>query len=177
MEQQEMQNSIKAALAAVAGGTLLLGGAGSLAFWTDSTSAGGGSFASGTLDLGTPDCGDGWTLEGVAYTTQLLVPGDVLTQECSFSVSASGEHLGATLDVESPDWSATTGLTGELDVDATYAKGATPISSFPVAVADADTITATVTVTFDGTDATNGSKALTAALDAITVTATQSHVA
>ena len=46
-----MKKSTKGALAAAAAGSLLLGGAGSLAYWTDAETVGGGSIASGHLKL------------------------------------------------------------------------------------------------------------------------------
>ncbi len=46
-----MNKSTKGALAAACGGVLLLGWAGSLAYWTDGTNIDGDSFASGHLQL------------------------------------------------------------------------------------------------------------------------------
>lgn len=170
-----MQNSIKGALAAVVGGSLLLGGAGSLAYWNDSDTVDGTDLASGTFELAAPTC-SGWKLDGdTAYTTQKLVPGDSLTQECTLAVTAVGEHIAATFDVSTPGWDSTDPLTSELAVDADYAIGADPVTVFPAAIADQDVITATVSVTFDGAAATNASQTITNALKDITITATQSH--
>lgn len=46
-----MRNSIKAALAATTGAALLLGGAGSLAYWSDEEVIPGGTINGGSLDL------------------------------------------------------------------------------------------------------------------------------
>ncbi len=46
-----MKKTTKGALAAVAGGSLLFGGAGSLAYWTGESTVTGDSIESGTLDL------------------------------------------------------------------------------------------------------------------------------
>jgi alternate signal-mediated exported protein len=172
-----MHNSIKAALAAVAGGTLLLGGAGTLAYWNDSGTVGGADIDSGTLLIGAPVC-QGWELDGGdPFTTQLLVPGDVLTQSCDFTIEAAGEHLGATFDVVTPTWDTANALTSELAVGATYAVQGTPVLGTDIAVVDDDVITAAVTVTFTGASATNASKTISAVLDDIVITATQAHVA
>ena len=58
-----MKRSTKGALAASAAGILLLGGAGSLAFWNATVNVPGAAIASGDLKLSTPDCGDGWLLD------------------------------------------------------------------------------------------------------------------
>lgn len=172
-----MHNSIKGALAAIAGGALLLGGAGTLAFWSDEGTVGGTDIASGTLDLGTPTCA-GWKLDGdQAFTDQLVVPGDVLTQVCTFTVVAAGEHLAATFDVTTPGWGATNGLTDQLAVAAAYRVGSETVDGTAVPIVDKDVITATVTVTFDGAAATNASQTLSAALDDVTITASQTHAA
>ena len=170
-----MQNSLKGALAAIAGGALLLGGAGSLAYWTDNGTVGGADLESGTLLLGAPAC-DGWELDGgAAYTDQVLVPGDVLTQSCDFVVEAAGDHLGATFDVVTPTWAASNALTSELVVAATYEVDGDVVTGTGIDIADDDVITAAVSVTFTGASATNASKSIGAALDDITITATQSH--
>ncbi len=90
-----MKRSIKGAIAAGAAGVLLTGGAGSLAYWTAEDTTAGTSVNSGHLALTTPTCGLGWTLNGVAiaYTNQLLVPGDVLTQTCDYVLNVAGANL------------------------------------------------------------------------------------
>lgn len=170
-----MHNSIKGALAAITGGALLLGGAGSLAYWSDEGAVAGTDIASGTLDLATPVC-EGWKLDGgAALGTKKVVPGDVLTQVCTFAVVAAGEHLAADFDVSTPTWGTTNDLTDELAVAATYKVGTTDVDGTDVPIVNNDVITATVKVTFDGAAASNDSQTLTTALDDITITATQSH--
>ena len=61
-----MKKSTKGAVAVAAAAVLLTGGAGTLAYWSDSVDLPGGSISSGSLSLGTPDCGSGWTLDGGA---------------------------------------------------------------------------------------------------------------
>lgn len=172
-----MKKSTKGAVAAGAAAALLLGGAGTLAFWNDTASVPGGNISSGNLALGTPDCGAGWTLDGnTPYTDQLIVPGDVLTKVCTVDLQATGEHLGATLGIDTPTWDANNALTAELDADAAFTVNGAPATE----VTEADDtgtgeIQATVTVTFDGPAATNASRNLSAVLSGIDITATQTH--
>lgn len=185
-----MRKSTKGAVAAAAAGALLLGGAGSLAYWTGEQDVPGGTFTSGYLAINDVDCATaGWTLEGAAYTTQLLVPGDELTKTCSFTIDGVGDHMTVSLDTATPTWSGTNGLIDDLSVDATFAGSVTPGPlADPATVTKDETITATITVTFDGgdgdgdaTDVTNDSNSPTDGLDAIladvTITATQGHSA
>ena len=172
-----MRKSTKGALATAAAAVLLLGGAGTLAYWNDSAAVPGGTIQSGRLELGTPDCGAGWTLDGgAAFTTQLLVPGDTLTKTCTVDLVATGAHLGADLVVDTPSWGATNGLTSELTTSATFVVNG--VAKAHVTSAD-DTgtgeIQASVVVVFDGPAATNVSQGLTATLNAINLVATQSH--
>lgn len=78
-----MRKSTKGALAAVAAGALLLGGAGTLAYWTDEATIAGTDITTGHLTVDATDCEAGtlvWTLEGDAFdpTTDTLIPGDTL---------------------------------------------------------------------------------------------------
>jgi alternate signal-mediated exported protein len=118
-----MKNSVKAALAALAGGGLLLGGAGSLAYWSDDESEPSQTLVSGKLDLSAPDCGTGWT-DGTAtnldLTTFRLVPGDTLTKSCDFTVDALGDNLSTELTFVKPALDGNT-LATELTYGATYA--------------------------------------------------------
>jgi alternate signal-mediated exported protein len=172
-----MKKSTKGALAASAAAILLLGGAGSLAYWNASQDVGGVGIASGELKLSAPDCGTGWTLEGGdAFTgSSEIVPGDTLTKVCSFTVTASGDHLAADLAADTAAFASANDLTSELTVGATFEIAGDPIPAQITSANDGDVIVATVTVGFDGPGATNDSQALTATLDAITITAQQVH--
>lgn len=118
-----MRHPIKAALAATAGGALLLGGAGSLAYWSDGETDGPHTITSGRLDLSAPVCTDGWT-DGTATNLDLsafrIVPGDTLTRSCDFTVDVAGDNLLTELAFTKPALDANT-LAGELDYSATYA--------------------------------------------------------
>jgi alternate signal-mediated exported protein len=175
-----INKSTKGALAASAAGVLLLGGAGSLAYWTSTQDVTGANIDTGHLKLVSPDCGVGWVLDGGAtYGAQLLVPGDTLTKVCSFTVDASGAHLTADFDATSPEFSVgDPALLDELGVTATYEVNAVGVASTDVPVVDGDVIEATVVVSWPYGVEDNDSNVLaglSATLDTITVTATQSH--
>ncbi len=172
-----MKTTLKGSLAALAAATLLLGGAGSLAFWTDAENVTGTGVTSGELKLGTPDCGAGWKLDdGTTFVAQKIVPGDVLTKICTIDLIATGEHLGAGLTIGTPTWTATNALTGELDATATFeVNGATTNQITELDDTGTGEIVATVQVVFDGPDATNASQALSATLNTVVISATQTH--
>jgi alternate signal-mediated exported protein len=108
-----MKSATKAVIAGVAGIALLAGGAGSLAFWTDTKPGTSVVINSGDLSLGTITDGTGWMLSQaagdlpagttattpVAYTSQLIVPGDVLTKTVNIPVTLTGTNNKATLAV------------------------------------------------------------------------------
>ncbi|EFQ83858.1 hypothetical protein HMPREF0063_10574 [Aeromicrobium marinum DSM 15272] len=190
-----MKKSTKGALAAGAAAALLLGGAGTLAFWTADGVADGGSITAGTLTLTDGTCdpefvyADGAASEGDDVV--LFVPGDIVTKDCTFEIGATGDNLEALL--AAPDTVTFETDSGEVltaTVDTTYTIGGDP-------AADGDTITsaddgAEVVVTFlvdidygtaddpfgsaaPTTPGVNGNltQGITAALDDLTVTLTQ----
>lgn len=176
-----MKRSTKGALAASAAGILLLGGAGSLAFWSATVSVPGGTIASGELKLSTPACGDGWLLDAGEATASdpyapgdQVVPGDVITKVCTFDITALGDHLRATLGVTGGDFAAANALTADLDIAATFQIDAVDIPAEITEANHGDTVTATISVTFDETSL-NGTQDLTATLNAVTIAAQQVH--
>jgi len=171
-----MKNTLKGSSAALAAAILLLGGAGSLAYWNDADSIAGATINSGQLELGTAT-DSGWVLDGgTAYTNQKLVPGDTLTKTVTIDLVAKGQHLGADLAVGTPSWAASNELTGQLAPTATFkVNGATKTHIKSTDDTGTGEIVATVTVVFDGATATNASQGLTAALNNIAITATQTH--
>ena len=172
-----LNGTTKGALAAGVAAVLLTGGAGTLAYWNDTETVEGTPISSGELKLGTPDCGTGWTLDGnTLFTTQLIVPGDVLSKVCTIDLIATGDHLGAELGISTAAFAATNDLTKELVPAAAFTVGGTPKTRI-TELDDRGTaeIVATLTVTFDGPKATNASQALRATLDSVAVTATQTH--
>lgn len=189
-----MKKSTKGAVAAAAAGVLLIGGVGSLAFWSDSITIGSDTINSGHLSLDDTNLGvdpdpavttdDGcakvkWTLDSDEPDSEFdpltdeIVPGDVLTKVCTFDVSAVGNHLKA-------DLSATGGAVSGADL-------APPVTSnavFTVAGGaltsitednDEDELKATITLTFPYGVENNDSQDKSLNLTAYTVTATQVH--
>ena len=175
-----MKKSTKGALAAAAAGSLLLGGAGSLAYWTDAESITGTSITSGHLSLDTTGC-DGWKLAdattSVAYASQKLVPGDRLTNHCVYTVAMEGTNLTAKLDVTAPTLTGTlsTALVKSGSTFKVNGSGASPVTVTPgtaVSINGGDTVTADIVVELPNSAAvTTMDKAAT--LENITVTATQ----
>lgn len=99
-----------AAAVAVAA-VLLLGGHGSLAQWVASGSVSPGGFTSGTMGLvpvtshGSDGC-NGWTFAstggtstGAVSASTPLQPGDVLTDDCYYTLKLSGDHLSGTYSI------------------------------------------------------------------------------
>ena len=174
-----MRNSTKGTLAASAAAVLLLGGFGTHAAWSDGQDVTGTDINTGHLKLLAVSCGD-WqlTVGGVTTTydalTHLVIPGDLLTRTCTFKVDVAGAvqaTLSATtptvLDggVAAPDLVATATFKDHSDNSAIT--GSTVLT-------DNQEIDAKVSVSLPPNAATSASQDLTATLDAVTVTATQS---
>lgn len=178
-----MKKSTKGALAGAAAGALLLGGAGSLAYWTDSVDVPGSTLTSGHFRLDdAPNC-QGWTLHnGDAFNpgTDTIVPGETLTRVCTVGISAVGSHITGQFTAEAPTDSGDANLAAALGVTAAYSVdngGGSGDGSAPLDIPAGDsTLTATITVTFD-TAAGNNTEDVTDTLDAITISATQGHQA
>lgn len=94
-----MNKLTKASIAGAAGIALLLGGAGTLAVWSDTEIIPGGTIASGTLEI-TASTGS-WD-----DAPDLWVPGDTFTYTGEVEITATGDNLVAQLTI---DTSAVTG--------------------------------------------------------------------
>lgn len=181
-----MDTRLKAALAAAAGTTLMLGGAGSLAYWNDVETGTGTVVNDGELTLSALDCGTGWLLDGevTAYDplTQEISPGDSLQKVCTTTITALGEHLDADLTVETPSWDAggSAALEGALASAAVFQVAGGVAGQTAADVTEADhgkvvTLTLTVTFPYGGApDNTTNDTLLTAALDDVDLTLVQS---
>jgi alternate signal-mediated exported protein len=178
-----MRSVTKAVIAGAAGVALLAGGAGSLAFWTDTQPGSPVTISSGDLSLGTIDDSSGWTIQqnaadvpvpqtaAVAYVagTTLVVPGDVLTKTVAVPVSISGLDNKATLVVTgatSPSNALATQLTAAVTSVNGVAGGTATLTS-----ANDGTVNVVFTVTIPWT-ADNTTTALTTDFQA-TYTLTQ----
>ena len=187
-----MKKTTKGALAAGSAAVLLMGGAGTLAYWTDSVTTEGTDIATGHLSLDLDEC-TGWTLDGgAAYTGQLLVPGDQLTQDCTYTLDIAGAHLSEVdFDVTLPsDVGGSADLAEEItptiDVEL---EGVDQCDGTNVAVADGDEVTVSIVIDWPYADQvdedadggvdndSNVVGGLQASLDDITVVVTQNHYA
>ena len=86
-----MNKLVKGSIAGAAGIALLLGGAGSLALWSDSAALSPTSITSGTLDIAPGTTGT-WS-----PALAKIVPGDTTTYTQNYTVVATGDNLHATL--------------------------------------------------------------------------------
>lgn len=198
-----MKKTTKGAIAAAASASLLLGGAGSLAYWNTTDGVTAGSFSTGDLVLDAAACDTaGWTVtntvEGVTdqpvdLTTFEVVPGDVFTKECTIAVTAVGDNLRAILDITGGEDTVDLAADGDpairtqdYTITPTFVldgpETITPGTPFTLDSGD-DTkdIAVTLTVDFpltpDGALANNDSKLDIVTLAAYTVTATQARTA
>jgi alternate signal-mediated exported protein len=176
-----MKKTTKGAFAAGTAAVLLLGGVGTLAYWNDSETVTGTTVGSGKLDLELLACGD-WVLDatggdGGPLGTREIVPGDSLTKSCTYTLTAEGDHLEAALDVTEPEWSGD--LADHVDTTATFTVGAAsvaPGTPFPFEDGAPQTVTAAFTVDFPfGPGVDNTSQDVTATLDDVTLTVTQTN--
>jgi len=165
-----MKKSTKGALAAGGAAVLLLGGAGSLAYWTDTDTLDGGTIEAGSMTLSDVDCADGW-VEG-ALAVAKIVPGDTVTKTCTGSLVLEGDHIGATvaLDATSEE-TAEAAFGGEVDISSSMTAPAAALTA-----AGTYTVTVVITAAFNG--GINNDETLmnaTTTLNALTLTATQTH--
>lgn len=177
-----MQKTIKGSLAALGAAALLTGGAGSLAYWNATSDvAGGAAITSGRLVLGAPSCGS-WRIDGSTadfdVATGHIVPGDTLTRDCTITFTAVGNHLGVDLAIstQTPGFTATptNALAGALTASAAFLVNGS--SANHVTASTSGPIKVTEVVTFPvSTAGDNSTQNLTATLNTVTITATQTH--
>jgi alternate signal-mediated exported protein len=173
-----MKKSTKGAFAAGTAAVLLLGGVGTLAYWSDSETITGTTVGSGQLDLLLLACDD-WQLDATGGTgldlgTREIVPGDSLTKTCTYTLTAEGDHLEASLGITTPSWTGT--LADKVDTTADFTVGLDPVTpGTPYTFEDGSpkTVTAAFTVDFPFGTEDNTSQDLTATLGDITMTVTQ----
>jgi alternate signal-mediated exported protein len=113
-----MNKNVKASIAIAAGVVLLMGGAGSLAYWNDTQSVGtsGSTITAGTLTA-TPSGAGSWTKSfnggTAAPVTDLasirIVPGNTLVYTQNFTINATGQDLYFTI---TPTDGAVSGASG-----------------------------------------------------------------
>src|SRR5690554_6921931 len=152
-----MNKLVKGSIAGAAGIALLLGGAGTLAYWNDSaTLSGAGTVTAGVLDISVDEAG-AWTAEYESATANLtsaqmanyrIVPGDKLVYTESFTVTATGNNLSFKLDETVTD--AVTSSINGANVTSTFdvTLGAATITDFTDLSVGTYIVDATITVDF-----------------------------
>lgn len=139
-------------VAASLGAVLLLGGTGSLAFWSDTETSATQQIQSGTLDLGSSSqiTTAGATIkqcttptsctDPVAYAGGPLVPGDVVAATVNVPVTLAGQNLKARFTV-----APTKTATGTSAADAALANALT-VKVTTIKTTDVSTTTPTITL-------------------------------
>jgi alternate signal-mediated exported protein len=176
-----MKNSTKAAIATGAAAVLLLGGAGTLAYWTDEGTVSAGTITAGNIHLQNLQCPSAWTYadadqELPAGTVTKVVPGDTIEKECTATVIGEGDHLFADIDLDQDSVDAVAAALGTDELTVTAAQtapsgGHVPISSTPTDVAF------TITVVYPhGAENNDSQGQTTAPLAGLKVTLVQVHI-
>jgi len=164
-----MNKLVKGSIAGAAGIALLLGGAGSLALWSDSAALSPTSITSGTLDIAPGTTGT-WS-----PALAKIVPGDTTTYTQTYTVTATGDNLHAQLSTNAGTIGNTVGAT----VNTTYAvKTAANVAVTPTAGvyalnAGTYTVTATIVVTFPTSTANQDGINGTVSFSGVTVSLNQ----
>ncbi|GEP34097.1 hypothetical protein NSZ01_18650 [Nocardioides szechwanensis] len=180
-----MNKATKGALAAVAGGSLLLGGAGTLAYWTGTADVDGGSINSGKLTLSAPVCNvvtdaetHNWQYDGgSAFTigTSKVVPGDTINKVCKMTLVIEGDHVGATLGLETPTITTDAGHTLDTELTKTATFTVAGAAYAPITAPGTYDVLATVSVSLPSSVTSTTTQDVAAVLEAMTLTATQTH--
>ncbi len=168
-----MNKLLKGSIAGAAGIALLLGGAGTLAYWNSSATLSNTTITSGQLHVAATGSWD--------ETIVNWVPGDKATYTGNVTVTATGDNLKATLELVEDSLVFTGDLADALDVDFAIT-GALPAGvtgsagSYAIAANAADTLVLPVTVTVElpyGGAVDNSSQSGSANLGGISFALTQ----
>lgn len=166
-----MRNSLKALIATSGGAFLLLGGAGSLAYWQSAGSVPAGDLQSGRLAL--TDAASSWTLNGVTVadpTAVRVVPGDELAWTGGFLITAQGDNLQAEIAMTGGQSGGT--LAPYVTTDVSWDVAGEPASSPITSADDGKNVDVLINVDFPFS-AGNASQAKTLDVSDVSVTLTQ----
>ncbi len=178
-----MKKSTKGALATGGAAFLLLGAAGSLAYWTDDADVSGTALESGHLEVINNDCGTGtWQLDnaGGDASAVIIVPGDTISKTCSFEIDGEGDHFDdVAIDIASPAFTA--GSDGALvsalgTVSATYTGDTVGTINDGDDIPVGEVVTATFSMTFSTATTGDTAEDVQAELDTVAITVTQNHL-
>ncbi|HEY1135129.1 MAG TPA: alternate-type signal peptide domain-containing protein [Nocardioides sp.] len=169
-----MQKITKGAIAAGTAAVLLLGGAGSLAYWNATADVPGGTVDSGELTL-TPVAAGQWTFNGNPIAnpgTVTLVPGDQLAYAGSYTIGAEGDNLEADVAVTGGGSAGT--LAPYLTTTLAYTVDGTANVAEITEDNDGDVLAVNLAISFPfGTTVDNTSQQKTVDLSAISIALTQ----
>lgn len=173
-----MKKSTKGAIAAGAAAVLLMGGAGTLAYWTATDNVDAGTLTAGNLSLDLDSC-DGWVYaaadaEGTGAVTK-IVPGDTVENTCSGTISGEGDHLRATVEIDDATVSDLTLGDETVTVTADLTSPVDPTGEGVAVTAAGTDVTFTLTAVFPYGTENNNSQDAVAALGNIGVDAVQVH--
>jgi len=185
MNKPHMNRTAKAVLASATAGVLLLGGAGTLAYWNDSKTVTGGSINSGSLSL-TQEAGQvcsSWTLDSAGGATTytpgvtMVVPGDVITKVCDYTVNAEGAHLAADLTMDATSVTGSNALASALTPSAVYVLDGSGVTTGQdiTSANDGQVLNAEISVTFESATSGLTAQGMSAGLDNIVVSLVQTH--
>ncbi|MCL2455298.1 MAG: alternate-type signal peptide domain-containing protein [Micrococcales bacterium] len=180
-----MERLTKAAVATGGAALLLLGGVGTVAYWTASGTATGTQISSGNLTVTDGTCG-AWQYSAAdgGGAVDYVVPGDTVETTCTLTVSGEGTNLGITADLAAPATfeetnALATALGPSLAVSSVELDGVTvPTQGLNLNASGASPHTLTVTLTAQfpygtSTDPGNDTQDLTATLSDVTVSVVQ----
>lgn len=138
-----MHKAAKGAIAVAAGAVLLMGGAGTLAYWQDSATIDAATVTTGELDVSVGD-GCEWTVAHKGAESKPLestsgfrmVPGDTVTCTVAFTTTAVGDNLKADAKI---DWMGHQALPAGMTSTATGTYDEAPIDTTTFAVQSGST--------------------------------------
>lgn len=133
-----MNKFVKGSVAAGAGLVLLLGGAGSLAYWSSSTDLGASTISAGALGIAATD--GAW-----APAIDEWVPGDESTYSTTLTLTAEGDSIEGTIVLDSDSIVITPAAADQFEIVLGQGAAATTTGTGTVVFDDA-----TETFTFDG---------------------------
>jgi alternate signal-mediated exported protein len=186
-----MNKLTKGAIATAAGVILLMGGAGTLASWNSSATAGASqTISAGSLGVTAGTAGVWKNAAGTTITpsSYKIVPGDVLTYTQTFNLAATGDNLlftvsatpgaiaGATSATADTKLAAQTSSSATYTVSGSNIAASTSANTYKVASnSGTSTVTITMTVQFPYAAADNTSQlgSITLGAGAITLLQTQ----
>ncbi|GAB2449954.1 alternate signal-mediated exported protein [Conyzicola lurida] len=169
-----MNKLVKGAVATAVGAALLMGGAGTFAYWNDSVGITGGTIVAGNLSVVDATPSDGvWTVQkdgtGTATTVPAIAsfvasPGDRFTYTKTVKINATGNNLVATLALTPGSIAAVTPATAANTALASYLTSTASISATGTGIS-AGSVAGTYNVTAGAAGVTSRDVTLTVVIN------------